>query len=73
MNERDELTKRDLELLKQVEKIADKVIACVTGFTPEFYVSDSYRYWHEPSDDEVIQCLKEWQMRRFRPNIEPLS
>ena len=56
--------------LKQVEKIADKVITCVAGFAPEFYVSDFYRYWHEPSDDEVIQCLKEWQIRRFRPNVE---
>jgi len=57
--------------LKQVEKIADKVITCVAGFAPEFYVSDFYRYWHEPGDDEVIQCLKEWQIRRFRPDIEP--
>ena len=57
--------------LKQVEKIADKVITCVAGFAPEFYVSDFYRYWHEPGDDEVIQCLKEWQIRRFRPDSEP--
>jgi len=57
--------------LKQVEKIADKVITCVAGFAPEFYVSDFYRYWHEPGDNEVIQCLKEWQIRRFRPDIEP--
>jgi len=57
--------------LKQVEKIADKVITCATGFMPEFYVSDFYRYWHEPSDDEVIQCLKEWRLQRFKPNIEP--
>ncbi len=59
--------------VKQVEKIADKVITCVTSFTPEFYVSDFYRYWHEPGDDEVIHCLKEWQMRRFWSNIEPLK
>ena len=58
--------------LKKVEKIADKVIACSAGFGPEFYVSDFYRYWHEPSDDEVIQCFKEWGMRH-RPNIETLG
>ena len=58
--------------LKKVEKIADKVIACIAGFGPEFYVSDFYRYWHEPSDDEVIQCFKEWGMRH-RPNIETLG
>ena len=57
--------------LKQLEKIADKVITCATGFMSEFYVSDFYRYWHEPNDDEVIQCLKEWRLRRFRSNIEP--
>jgi len=56
--------------LKKVEKIANRVITCVAGFGPEFYVSDFYRYWHEPSDDEVIQCFKEWGLRH-RPNIEP--
>ena len=58
--------------LKKVEKIADKVITCVAGFGPEFYVSDFYRYWHEPGDNEVIQCFKEWRMRR-RPNLESLG
>jgi len=58
--------------LTKVEKIANKVIACVAGFGPEFYVSDFYRYWHEPSDDEVIRCFKEWGMRH-RPNIESLG
>ena len=58
--------------LKKVEKIANKVITCVAGFGPEFYVSDFYRYWHEPSDEEVIQCFKEWGMRH-RPDIEALG
>jgi predicted phosphoribosyltransferase len=58
--------------LKKVEKLGDRVITCVAGFGPEFYVSDFYRYWHEPSDDEVIQCFKEWG-RRHRPNIETLG
>lgn len=56
--------------LKQIEKVADKVITHTTGFAPDFYVSDFYRYWHDPSDNEVIQCLKEWRIRRFRPNTE---
>ena len=58
--------------LKKVEKIADRVIAGVAGFGPEFYVSDFYRYWHEPSDNEVVQCFKEWGMRH-RPDIEALG
>ena len=57
--------------VKQLEKVADKVVTCATGYMPKFYVSDFYRYWHNPSDDEVIQHLKEWRMRRFRSNIEP--
>ncbi len=57
--------------VKQLEKVADKVVTCATGYMPKFYVSDFYRYWHNPSDDEVIQYLKEWRMRRFRSNIEP--
>jgi len=58
--------------LTKVEKTADKVVTFVAGFAPEFYVSDFYRYWHEPSDEEVIQCLREWRMRR-RPDIESLG
>ncbi len=58
--------------LKKVEKIADRVITGVAGFGPEFYVSDFYRYWHEPSDNEVVQCFKEWGMRH-RPDIEALG
>jgi predicted phosphoribosyltransferase len=52
--------------VKQVEKVADKVVTCATGFMPKFYVSDFYRYWHDISDDEVIRYLRQWQMRQFR-------
>jgi predicted phosphoribosyltransferase len=54
-----------------LEKVTDKVITCVTSSLPKFYLADFYRYWHEPDDSEVIQCLKEWRSRRFRSNIEP--
>ena len=57
--------------LKQLEKVADKVVTCAVGSMPKFYVSDYYRYWHDPGDDEVIQCFKEWRVWRFRSNIEP--
>jgi len=59
--------------LEQLEKVADKVITCVTGLTPKFYLADFYRFWHEPDDNEVAHCLKEWRTRRFRSNIEPLE
>lgn len=55
--------------VKELEKVADKVITCAIGYMPRFYISDFYRYWHEPSNNEVLQCLKEWRVRR-RPNIE---
>ncbi len=58
--------------VKQLEKVADRVITGVTGFMPNFYVSDFYRYWHVLSDDEGLKCLKEWRLRRFGPNIEAL-
>jgi len=57
----------------QLEKVADKVVTCATEHVPKFYVSDFYRYWYDLSDEEVIQCLKEWRMRRSRSNIEPLE
>ena len=54
--------------VKQVEKIADRVVTCTTGFMPEFYVSDFYQYWHVLSENEGLKCLKEWRMRRFEPD-----
>ena len=57
--------------VKQVERVADRVITCVTGFMPEFYVSDFYRYWHDLSDDDVVHYLNQWRVRQFRLNIEP--
>jgi len=58
--------------LPRVEKVANRVVACVSGFGLEFYVSDFYRYWHEPSDEEVLQCFKEWGLRH-RPDLENLG
>ena len=57
----------------RLKKVADKVITCAVGLVPEFYIADFYQYWHEPSDDEVVQCLREWRMRRFQENIERLE
>ncbi|MFC2066300.1 phosphoribosyltransferase [Chloroflexota bacterium] len=58
-------------VVKELEKVADQVITCAVGHMPKFYLSDFYRYWHETSDDEAIQCLREWRIRRFQANIEP--
>ena len=52
--------------VKRLEKVADRVVTCFTGFMPKFYVSDFYRYWLDLTDDDVIRYLKEWQMRQFR-------
>jgi len=57
------------DAVKRIRKVADKVITCAVGTAPRFYVSDFYRYWHEISDNEVIQCLKEWRVRRFQSYI----
>jgi len=57
--------------VKRVEKVADRVVTCTTGFMPKFYVSDFYRYWHDLSDDDVVRYLNQWRMRQFRLNIEP--
>jgi putative phosphoribosyl transferase len=56
--------------VRQLEKVADRVVTCITGFMPRFYVSDFYRYWHVLSDSEGLKCLKEWRLRRFGPKIE---
>jgi len=57
--------------LEKVGKVADKVVTLANGTMTRFYIADFYRYWHDLSDDEVTQCLKEWRLRRFRSDIEP--
>ncbi len=57
--------------LKHVEKVADKVVTCATGFMPRFAVADFYRYWYDLTDDEVVRYLKEWRMQQFRLKMEP--
>jgi predicted phosphoribosyltransferase len=57
--------------VKQVEKVSDKVVTCVTGFMPKFYVSDFYSYWHDVSDEHVVWYLNRWRMQQFRSNIMP--
>jgi predicted phosphoribosyltransferase len=57
--------------LERVEKVADGVVTLVKGTMPKFAVADFYRYWYDLRDSEVIQCLKEWRMRRFRSTTEP--
>ena len=57
--------------VEEVAKVVDRVVACAVSSMPRFYISDFYRYWHVVSDDEAMQCLREWRMRRFQSRIEP--
>ncbi|MFC2071135.1 phosphoribosyltransferase [Chloroflexota bacterium] len=57
--------------LERVGEVTDKVVTLAKGTMPKFYIADFYRYWHDLGDDEAMQCLKEWRLRRFRSNINP--
>jgi len=57
-------------VVKELQEVADKVITCAVGSMPRFYLADFYRYWHEISDNEVLNCLKEWRMRRYGPKLD---
>jgi len=57
--------------LEQVEKAADKVVTVAIGTRQRFAVADFYRRWYDLSDDEVLQCLKEWRLRHSRLDIKP--
>ncbi len=57
--------------VKHLEKVADRVVTCFTGFMPKFYVSDFYRYWHDLSDEDVMRYLKQWRIQRFRSHLAP--
>ncbi len=56
-------------IVEELKRVAEKVITCTLGTSPQFYLSDYYKYWHEIGDDEVLQCLREWRMRKFGPKI----
>jgi predicted phosphoribosyltransferase len=51
---------------KRLEKVADRVVACTTGYMPKFYVSDFYRYWHDLSDNDVLRYLQDWRAQKFK-------
>jgi len=57
--------------VKQVERVADRVVTVVTAYVPRFYVSDFYRYWHVLSDEDGLEAYKEWKMRRYQVSIKP--
>jgi putative phosphoribosyl transferase len=57
--------------VKQVEKFANRVVTCFTGYMPKFYVSDFYRYWFDLADEDVIRYLKQWRLQQFRAGFTP--
>ena len=52
--------------VKQLERVADKVVTCTMGFMPEFAVGDFYRHWYDLNDDEVIRYIRQWRNRYLR-------
>ena len=51
-----------------IERVADRVITCVTSVTPAFAVADYYQHWYDLSDDEVTRLIREWRSMRFHEN-----
>jgi predicted phosphoribosyltransferase len=58
--------------VKQLERVADKVLTCIIGYMPRFTVADFYRYWYDLSDDEVIRYLKQWR-NRHSPDVRSIN
>ena len=56
-------------VVEEIKKVADRVVTCAVGTSPQFYLADYYRYWNELADDEVLQCLREWRVRKYGPKI----
>jgi putative phosphoribosyl transferase len=57
-------------VVEALRKVADRVVTCVVGKEPRFYIADYYRSWHDITDAEVLHCLKEWRLRRNGPRID---
>jgi len=51
--------------VKQLERVADKIVTVTTGFMPRFAVADFYRHWCDLSDDEVNRYIRQWRMRHL--------
>ena len=52
--------------VKQLEKVADRVVTITTSSVPRFAISDFYRYWYDIRDDEVVRYLRQWRARHLR-------
>lgn len=59
--------------VRTVEKIADRVVTVHTALVPKFYVSYYYRFWHEMKDDDGLKCVREWEIRRYKPNMKSIN
>jgi predicted phosphoribosyltransferase len=57
--------------VREVERVADRVITVVTAYVPKFYVSDYYQYWHVLTDAEGLRCYQEWKIRRNGGKLKP--
>ncbi|MFA5309456.1 MAG: phosphoribosyltransferase family protein [Dehalococcoidales bacterium] len=57
-------------VVREIQKVADMLVTCAVGSEKEFYVSDYYRYWQDITDNEVLNCLKEWRLRRNGGRIQ---
>jgi predicted phosphoribosyltransferase len=57
-------------VVEEIKEVADRVVTCAVGTGQIFYVADYYRYWHDVSEDEVMQYLREWRMRKYGPSID---
>ena len=58
------------QVVKDIQKVADRVVTCAIGNETVFYVSDYYRYWQDITDSEVLNCLKEWRLRKSGGRIQ---
>jgi len=59
------------KVTEELMTVADRVVTCAINPDPTaFYISDYYKYWADITDDEVIQCLKEWRVRRYQSTLE---
>ena len=59
------------DALERLEKVADRAVTLAVGTMAKFFIADFYRYWYDLGDNEVIQCLREWKLRRFESKIKP--
>lgn len=57
--------------VNQVGRVVEEIVTVVTSFTPQFFVSDYFRYWDELTDEEGLRWYRKWRQEYLQGSNIP--